>query len=152
MSTKIKMTCPARLMLLDLLHQETGRRSRLKLLRKLQDDLSMSKEDGELVGLVEKMLPNGRMSSAMSTLENDPMKEVEVGEVYLEIICNKLKELETGETLRQDQVELYDTFEPYIDKITIADKPKTDKAGTDPVPDIKDVLGKGEVVPDKPRQ
>ncbi|HUX58627.1 MAG TPA: hypothetical protein VMV77_16775 [Bacteroidales bacterium] len=126
MSTKIKMSCPVRLMLLDLLAQEQGRRSRLKLLRILQEELSMDKKEGELVGLTETDLGNGRMASRMTTPQNDPMKEIEVGEVYLEIICNKLKELETGEQLRQDQIELYDTFEPEIDRLTGSDK-KEDK-------------------------
>lgn len=118
MGTKIKFPVTVRLMLLDFLVEETGRRSRLKLLRKLQEDLSISEEESKLLGFVETVLPDGKIYSKFEKLrknpELDPMKEIEIGEVYLEIICNKLKGIEEGEKLTQAQTPLYDIFEPYI--------------------------------------
>ena len=124
MSTKIKMTVPVRIRLLELLMNEEGRRSRLKLLRKLQESLGISEEEGKLIGFTENMLPNGRVESFIKHPEKDPEKEIEVGEVYLEIICNKLKSIEEQEKLKPEQCDLYDVFEPYIANITGPDKPK----------------------------
>ena len=114
MSTKIKMPVPVRIRLLELLMNEEGRRSRLKLLRKLQENLGISEEEGKSMGFTETMMPNGRVESFIKHPENDPDKEIEVGEVYLEIICNKLKSIEEQGKLKPEQCDLYDVFEPYI--------------------------------------
>jgi len=111
---KIKMLLPVRIRLLELLMHEEGRRSRLKLLRKLQEELGVSEEEGKLMGFKETMLPNGKVESFVEHAEKDPNKAIEVGEVYLEIICNKLKTLEEAGGLKQEQCDLYDAFEPYI--------------------------------------
>lgn len=119
---KIKMLVPVRIRLLELLMYETGRRSRLKLLRQLQEDLSIGEEEGKLMGFRETVSPDGKVTSFRDHPENDPNKEIEVGEVYLEIICNKLKEIEEKGILKQEQCDLYDVFEPYIAKMTGSDE------------------------------
>ena len=111
---KIKMLTPVRIRLLELLMYETGRRSRLKLLRELQEDLSIGEEEGKIMGFREIVHPDGKVTSFRDHPEKDPNKEINVGEVYLEIICNKLKDLEEKGALRQEQCDLYDVFEPYI--------------------------------------
>ena len=108
---KIKMSMTARLKLLDFLAPETGRRARLRLLEKLQNDLSIGTEEGKLVEIEQVFLDNGNVSSTFGAIQNDPMKEIEVGEVYLQIICQRLKEIEAShDGLTQQQVELYDLF------------------------------------------
>ena len=124
MSAKIKMSAAVRIRLLEFLMNEEGRRSRLKLLRKLQDDLSISEAEGKLMGFKETMLPNGKVESYIKYPKMDPKKEIEIGEVYLEIICNNLKALEEGGKLKQEQIDLYDTFEPEIEKMKGPEDPK----------------------------
>lgn len=115
---------PVRIRLLDFLAGEDieGKRTRFKLLNDLERDLSIGKKEGKLVGFTEERDPeSGRMYSDFKDLRKDPMKAVEVNDVFLEIICNKLKSLEDTGKLKKFLVELYDVFYPEIVKLNDPD-------------------------------
>lgn len=123
MSTKIIMPILVRLRLLDLLAKEKGRRSRLRILEKLQDSLDIDEEEAVLIGMEDVENANGTISTVFTKTKDkrskvvvgDPMKEIEIGEIYMEVICNKLKKMEEStDGLEQHYVALYDTFESYI--------------------------------------
>jgi hypothetical protein len=126
MSVKLKISVPDRLRLLDVLAGEdiTGKRSRFKLLNKLECNLSIGVEEGERIGFFEEKLPDGRIRSGLKDPSKDPMKEIEVDDVFLEIICNKLKSAEDAGQLKRHLVGLYDIFYPEIVKMSSPEEMK----------------------------
>ena len=97
----MKLTVLERLTLLNTLPKE-GDYTTLKIIRKLQDDLSFSEDEHKILQFQQE----GEM------LKWNPLddKEVAIGEKATDAIKSALKRLDETKQLRIDQVELYERF------------------------------------------
>lgn len=92
-----------RLMLLGLLPNE-GNFANLKIIRKLQEDLSFSEEEHQEFGLKETEQGVEWVTAA------DREKEVEIGLKASEIIADALKDLDRKNKLQVDHISLFEKF------------------------------------------
>jgi len=98
-----------------------GESARLLMYREFREGLSLSKEEGELVGL-KTIVQGNEFSTYVQFPDKDPMKEIEVGEVITEVVCQILKPLEETKTLPPDQLDLFLWFKPEIVKMQEREK------------------------------
>ena len=94
-----------RLSVLSLLPKE-GNFITLKIVRKLQEELSFSEEELELYKIVQKD------SKATWSVEEDEkkMKDVKFGGEGIAIVVKALKDLDKNEKLLPQQISLYEKF------------------------------------------
>lgn len=112
---KVTLQITERLKLSDLLMTEQDSYARLKIIREFREDLSFSEDEQKAVEYKEVPAPDGKPGSySVWDKDKDLGKEFVIGEIMLEIICNKLKKINDSKTLSQDQFDLYEVFEPEI--------------------------------------
>lgn len=116
---KGKMSVPVRLKLSDLLGDSNleGNSARFLMYHEMRNILSLSKEEGEQIGLVVEPIPGGGYNTYISHPEKDPMKEIEVNDIIVEVVGNILRPLEENDKLKQGMAELFFWFKPEIDKM-----------------------------------
>ena len=106
---EIKLSIRDRLKLAELMSSEVGSFATMKLIRVLLEELSLS--DEEIKACSFKQIPGDNGTSQMLWLEEkDPMKLCQIGEVALTTIQRKLKQLDSCNALKNDQLDLYEKF------------------------------------------
>jgi hypothetical protein len=90
-----------RLTLLNIIPKE-GDYTTLKIVRKLQEELSFSEEEHKLL--------NFHQEEAALFWDEDIKKEVEIGEKATDVIVDAFKKLDKGKQLKMEQMELYERF------------------------------------------
>lgn len=93
-----------RIILLDIL-PALGDFSTLKIVRKLREELSFNEEEHKKLGF--KTLP-GEITAWNA--ENEPNKDIQIGEKANDIIVSSLKKLNDEKMLKQDHFSLYEKF------------------------------------------
>jgi hypothetical protein len=106
---KAKMSIATRLKLSELLSDQAGSYARLKVIRQIREELSLSDEEVTAIGFKENMLPDGRSTFTWDAAK-DPAKECDVSEILVEVICKKLRDLDKAEKLTDAQMPLYEMF------------------------------------------
>ena len=90
-----------RLTLLNIIPKE-GDYTTLKIIRKLQEELSFSEEEHKLL--------NFRQDDQSLFWDEGIKKEVEIGEKATDVIVDAFKKLDKGKQLKMEQMELYERF------------------------------------------
>ena len=99
----MELTVKERLILMNLLPKE-GNFLTLRLMRKLRETLSFDEEEHKIL----KFVQNGEQLSW--DFAADVVKDVEVGEVMLDVITNGLKDKDKEGKLTEDHITLYEKF------------------------------------------
>lgn len=106
---KLKMNIATRLKLSELLSDQAGSYSRLKAIRAIRENMSLSDEEVVATGYVEDIQADGRVNSKWNATK-DPLKECEFTDVLVDVIVKKLKDLDKKEQLTDAQMPLYEAF------------------------------------------
>lgn len=101
----MKLSVKERIHLLGILPMESDF-STLKIVRNLQSDLSFSEEEVKATNLVLKD------NTYSWKDENDPQKDVQIGEKATDIIVAELKKLNIQKKLPMMMIDLYEKFIP----------------------------------------
>ena len=101
----MKLNIAERLTLLNVVPKE-GNYATLKVVRKLQEDLSFSEEDFKKYKLVQK----GEQITWDTDADNAEQKDVDIGEMALDMIQTSLKELDTKKKLKAEHFLLFEKF------------------------------------------
>ena len=99
----MKLNVKERLLLLGILPKESSFVT-LKIVRKLQDNLSFNEEELKEIEFVQKD------TQITWNPAKDIEKEIEIGEKATDIIIESLKELDKNKKITADNFELYEKF------------------------------------------
>jgi len=107
---KIKLSITERMKVNELIQDQTGSNSTLKLIRLAMEELSFSEQEAKDMELKQVPTGDGKTSMYWSPKYVDPMKECDIGEYATSLIVKKLKSLNDAEMLHQEQNSIYDKF------------------------------------------
>jgi len=105
-----KLNILERIALLNIMPLE-GNVVTLKILRELQNQLSFSEAEMKRFKMKINRTPDG--AGTFMTWDSDfstETKEIEIGEVAMDLIAERLKQLESQKRLRMEMLDLYEKF------------------------------------------
>lgn len=92
-----------RLVLNMIMEQQAGRFDTLKLIRKLREDLSFSENEIKEINLRSE-------DGAGFRWDKETQKDIEIGEVVINMIRKQFQKLDREERLMEDHLEIYTRF------------------------------------------
>lgn len=105
----MKLSIKERIKVSELLADQVGSATTMKLIREARENLSLSEEEIKIVGYIEVPNPNGGTSMGWDS-QKDPIKDIQFGDTVLNKLKSKLKRLDESEQLTDDQALLYEKF------------------------------------------